>query len=141
MIPSTVFLKKIKYKPFPENFRKGFESRLQNIEILEKDGNVLTVAIGYADGYPRCLSGRGTVYVRGRPLRVIGRVCMDNVMLDGGDGFFEAGDKAEIFGFDTPQSTDDFARSCDTVSYEALCRISGRVRRIFVYGGSVVDIR
>jgi len=110
-------------------------------ETLAKDSNILTVAVGYADGYPRCLSGKGIIYVRGKPLRVVGRVCMDNVMLDGGDGFFEVGDRAEIFGFGTPQSTDAFARSCDTISYEALCRVSSGVRRIFVSNGKVLDVR
>lgn len=101
-------------------------------EALEKDSFILVAAIGYADGYPRSLSGKGKVFVRGKPLRVIGRVCMDLLMLDGEDGEFEVGDEVGIFGFGTPVGISDFASSCGTIPYEVLCRISPRVPRRYI---------
>lgn len=114
--------------------KKGTPVGYGCMEILERDTNLVCVAIGYADGFPRELSGKGRVYVRGKALRVVGRVCMDMIILDGGDDDFKIGDEAEIFGFGTPVGIDEFSDWCKTVNYETICRISPRVKRRFIFG-------
>lgn len=101
-------------------------------EVLEKDANVLVASIGYADGFPRSLSGKGRAFVRGKQLKVLGRVCMDMIMLDGGNETFAVGDKVEIFGFGTSVSINEFSACAGTVAYETLCRISPRVKRNYI---------
>lgn len=102
---------------------------------------VATIAAGYADGYPRALSNCGTVSVRGRPARVLGRVCMDQIMADVTDiPGAAAGDTAILFGGGAADSTARAAQLAGTISYELLCGISRRVPRIYCENGQVVRI-
>ncbi len=94
---------------------------------------IATVCIGYADGYNRLLSCRGRMLVRGRSAPVIGRVCMDQTMLDVGhiDGV-EIGDEVVVFGRDGEQEVTvaEIAEMLGTISYEVVSGISDRVERI-----------
>ncbi len=101
----------------------------------DKPTVVATAAIGYADGYFRCLSGRAHMLVRGKPAPVIGRVCMDQLMLDvtGIDGVRE-GDVATVFGRDggAELTADTLAELAGTVSYEIITRIGKRVPQVLL---------
>lgn len=93
---------------------------------------VAVVALGYGDGYPRALSNRGEMGVGGVLCPVIGRVCMDVTMLDVTDApDVQAGDEVVVFGDGAgePDLCEQAARA-DTIAYEVLARLSGRVRRI-----------
>ena len=96
---------------------------------------VATAAIGYADGYFRSLSGRSYMLVHGRPAPVIGRVCMDQLMVDvtGIDGV-RAGDIATVFGSDGGATlpAEKLAEFAGTISYEIITRIGRRVPRVFI---------
>lgn len=98
-----------------------------------------TLTIGYADGYPRVLSGKGVVSIHGQPARVVGRVCMDQMMVDVSaiDGV-KAGDEAVIFGDGIAYSVEDIAAAEGTVNYEVLCDIGRRVQRVYVENGAPV---
>ncbi len=103
----------------------------------ERPLRLATLTIGYADGYPRVLSGRGVVSIHGRPARVVGRVCMDQMMVDVTDiPGVQAGDEAVIFGDETAHSVEDIAQAEGTVNYEVLCDIGRRVQRLYVENGA-----
>lgn len=100
-----------------------------------------TVPVGYADGYPRVLSGKAEALVRGQRARIVGRVCMDQLMLDvtGIDGVSE-GDTVTLFGRDGDEcvTTDELAEIAGTINYEIVCGISKRVPRVYLKGGREV---
>ncbi len=92
---------------------------------------VATVRLGYADGYPRLLTGLGWASVNGVRCPVIGRVCMDQLLLDvGAAGPVAAGDHATMWGGSGPDA-EELARSINTVSYELLTRLMPRVERVY----------
>lgn len=100
-----------------------------------------TVPVGYADGYPRVLSGRAEALVHGRRAKIVGRICMDQLMLDvtGIDGVRE-GDMVTLFGTDGGESVtvDELAGLAGTINYEIVCGLSKRVPRIYLKDGREV---
>ena len=101
---------------------------------------VATLPVGYADGYPRVLSNQGVVSLHGKPARVLGRICMDQMMVDVTDiPNAQAGDEAVIFGDGIAYSVDDIAAAANTVNYEILCDIGRRVPRVYVENGRELD--
>lgn len=98
---------------------------------------IATVAIGYADGYPRCGWQGGRVILRGRYAPIAGRVCMDQLMADVTDiPGAAAGDTVTLAGRDGEAviSWEEVAGLGGTVSYERLCAVSARVPRVFLGG-------
>ena len=95
---------------------------------------VATVPIGYADGYPRHFSGKAQMLVRGKRAPIIGRVCMDQLMLDVTDiPGVEEGDVVTVFGRDGEAflPVDELAAINDTIHYEMVCLVGKRVPRIY----------
>lgn len=93
---------------------------------------VATVSIGYADGVRRELSNKGHVYYNGHMCKIIGRVCMDQLVILLPKDVVKCakkGDVVEIFGENI--SVVEVANICETISYEILCGISQRVPRIY----------
>lgn len=100
----------------------------------KKDMVIATVSCGYADGYPRLLSNKGRVLLHGKPCPVVGRVCMDQFMIDVTDvPFIKVGDRVILMGSDGDESItpDEIAEKCGTIGYEIVCGISSRVPRIY----------
>lgn len=96
---------------------------------------IATVSLGYGDGYSRLLSSRSSMMVRGRLAPVVGRVCMDQTMLDvGGIPDVSVGDEVVAFGphKELPIGADHIAQTINTISYEVLTGISRRVPRVFI---------
>jgi alanine racemase len=90
---------------------------------------VATVRLGYADGYPRSLSSRGVGAWRGRRVPVVGRVCMDQLMLDLGPGAEpEPGERIEFVGGAAPSAV-EVAEAAGSFVYELLTGIGARVLR------------
>ncbi len=97
-----------------------------------KAGFIATIAAGYADGYSRALSGRATVMINGKSYPQVGMVTMDQIMVDLGTKHnVKKGDNAVLFGWDGP-SAEEIADITGTISYETLCGVSSRVKRIFL---------
>ncbi|MEO7126635.1 MAG: alanine racemase [Nakamurella sp.] len=94
------------------------------------------VPVGYGDGIPRGSGNRGEVFLAGRRRRIVGRVSMDQIVVDCGDGAVHAGDEVLLFGSGTrgEPTADDWAGYCDTINYEVVTRISPRVTRRYVGG-------
>ena len=108
-----------------------------------RETKVATVCIGYADGYPRALSNKGTVLIRGRRAPVIGRVCMDMLMIDVTDvPDVQVGDAVTLFGSDGGQTitADEVAAAAGTIGYELICGISKRMPRVYIRGGQIMEI-
>lgn len=90
-----------------------------------------TVSVGYADGYPRLLSNKGQVIIKGQRADIVGRVCMDQMIVDISHiENVEIGDEVTLFG--EGLSVDEIADICGTINYEIVCGISKRVPRIKV---------
>ncbi len=107
------------------------------IFTAQKPTTVATLAAGYADGYPRQLSGCGVVSIHGIACPVIGRVCMDQMLVDvSAVAQVQRGDEAILFGAGGAQTVEQAAALCDTIPYELLCRISRRVPRLYLNGDS-----
>ncbi len=99
--------------------------------VTTRPTEVATVGIGYGDGYPRSLSGNGAeVFIRGRRFPVIGRVTMDQIMIDVTGSDVATGDEVECFG---PHiRVDEIAAKAGTIAWEILTGITPRVMRLHV---------
>lgn len=121
--------------------RKGETVGYAASHRFEKDGFCATVALGYADGFLRSLSGRGRMFWKNSALPIVGRVSMDLVTLDC-SGLSEGdlpnpGDFVEVIG--PHQSLEDLAADAGTISYEILTGLGARYHR--VWAPDVADLR
>ena len=108
----------------------------------EKSLKVATLPIGYADGYSRLLSSKADVLINGKRAKVIGRVCMDQIMIDVSDIDVNVGNVATLFGIDGDEqiTADEIADIYGTIGYEVVCGISKRVPRLIYQDGVLKDI-
>ncbi|MEM9237602.1 MAG: alanine racemase [Verrucomicrobiota bacterium] len=97
--------------------------------VTSRETRVATVGIGYGDGYPRHLSGNGAeVVIDDRRFPVLGRVTMDQVMIDASDADIQVGDEVELFGPNL--RVDELAKKAGTIAWEVLTGITPRVLRV-----------
>lgn len=112
---------------------------------------VATVCVGYADGYPRALSGSngnpnaGVMSIHGKPAPIIGRVCMDQTLVDVTDiPDVKMNDEVTVFGPENAaigaDTADSIAAKTGTINYEIICGISRRVPRVYLRDGAPVRI-
>ncbi len=102
--------------------------------VSEKPMRLATISIGYADGYPRALSDKGRVIVGGAYAKVVGRVCMDLMMVDVTDiPHVRIGDSVIILGHDGDLcvSAEELASLSGTINYEIICSFKNRVKRVY----------
>lgn len=107
----------------------------------ETDTAVATVPVGYADGYPRTLYQSAQLLVRGHRAGILGRVCMDQLMLNiSGIPGVKAGDEVTVFGRDGKEfiPVDELAGKVGTINYELVCGVSKRVPRVYRKGSRTV---
>jgi alanine racemase len=100
--------------------------------VAPKDTEIAVLPVGYADGLPRLASGKWQAVINGKPYPLVGRVCMDQCMVDIG---FAAGevrrwDDAVIFG-GAALGADELAERIGTIPYEITCNINKRVPRVY----------
>ena len=102
---------------------------------------VATVPVGYADGFPRCLSNKGKVIINGKYAKILGRVCMDQFMVDVSDIECNINDEVVLFGTQKNAhiSLEELSNSAYSFNYELPCRIPIRVNRVYVYNDEVVE--
>ena len=101
------------------------------------DTRIATIPVGYGDGYPRALSSRGEVLLRGHRRPIAGRVCMDQFMVDlGPDGTAYNEDEVVLVGRQAGQAirVEDIARQAGTIPYEILTGLNERIPRAYVGG-------
>lgn len=104
------------------------------------DTRVITLPIGYGDGYPRALSSRGQVLVRGQRHPIVGRICMDQFMVDiGPAGTAYNGDEVVLIGRqgDAAIDCEAVAQAAGTIPYEILTGLNRRIPREYLVAGAV----
>lgn len=109
--------------------------------VTEKDTVVATIPVGYADGYRRQLSGRFYVLINGKKAPILGRICMDQLMVDVTDIPGAAvGSKVTLIGTDGDEtiSMEAIASQAGSFPYEFACGISRRVLRNYISGGKIL---
>ena len=109
----------------------------------DRESVIATVMAGYADGVPRLLSNRGEVIIRGMKAPIVGRVCMDQLMVDVTHiPGVQPGDTVTIFGTDGEAAitADEAAEKARTIGYELVCGIAPRVPRVYLKNGEVDSI-
>ncbi len=110
--------------------------------VTQKPTVVATVPVGYADGYRRALSGKFYVLIRGRKAPILGRICMDQMMVDVTQiPNVEVGDRVVLIGSDGEHTItmEQIASAADTFNYEFVCGISRRVPRFYLQDGKIIN--
>lgn len=110
--------------------------------VADRPMRVATVPVGYGDGYPRSLSNKGYVLIRGKKARILGRVCMDQFMVDVTeipDAKFM--DRVVLVGKDGGGeiTVDDLARLSGRFNYEFVCCLGKRIPRVYERGGEIFE--
>ena len=109
--------------------------------ITDRETVLAVIPAGYADGYSRALSNKGCVYFGGRRAPIVGRVCMDQMMVDVTGLGVSVGDTAELYSDTIDEiKVDNIADMLGTIGYELLCLVSKRVPRAAVRGGKIVKV-
>lgn len=111
--------------------------------VADKKRRVATIPVGYADGYPRQLSNKGWVLIHGKKAPILGRVCMDQFMVDVTEiGDVKKGDEVTLLGRDGDEfiSIEEIGDLCGRFSYEFACDISPRVPRVYIKDGKETEV-
>lgn len=128
---------------YVKTLRPGESVSYGHTYTAQSERRVATLCAGYADGIPRQLSDGGSVLVCGKEAPILGRICMDQLMVDVTDlPECKAGDEAVLFGYDGDGfiSADTVGRLSGTIGYDVICGISKRVPRVYIRGGEVTKI-
>ena len=107
-----------------------------------KETRVATIPVGYADGYPRLLSGKGEVLIGGKRAPILGRVCMDQFMADVTEiPSCRAGDEVVLLGEmgDERITAEELGHLSGRFNYELVCNVTKRVPRTYLSGGRIVE--
>lgn len=110
--------------------------------ITKRKTKIATVPIGYADGYLRVLSGKAYMLINGQKAKVVGRICMDQLMLDVTDvDNININDEVVVFGKskDAEITLDELSAMMGTINYEFLCLLSKRIPRIYLKDNKTVS--
>lgn len=120
---------------FVKEVPAGFKVSYGCTYTTDKSTVIATLPLGYADGYSRLLSSKGSALVQGRRAPVVGRVCMDQIMVDVGHiPGVKVGDEAVLLGRQGDQeiTADEVAAMLGTINYEIVCVVNHRVPRIYL---------
>ncbi len=123
---------------FFKTVREGASISYDRTFFTQRDTRIVTIPIGYGDGYPRQLSNRGFVIIRGKRYPIVGKVCMDQMMVDiGPEGTAYCGDDVTLIGSqgDKKITVEEIAAIVDTDPRAILCSTSNRIPRRFHYEG------
>lgn len=110
--------------------------------VTQKDTKIVTVPAGYGDGYPRSLSNKGYVLIHGKKAPIIGRVCMDQFMVDASDiENVKFGDKVTLIGKDGDEElpVEVLGELSGRFNYEFVCDIGKRIPREYIRHGAVTE--
>ena len=109
--------------------------------VTKADTVVATIPVGYADGYRRNLSGKFYVLIHGQKAPILGRICMDQMMVDVTQiPGVQVGDRVTLVGIDGEEAItmEQISAQADSFNYEFVCGISRRVPRLYVQGGKTI---
>ncbi|MSS62453.1 alanine racemase [Velocimicrobium porci] len=128
------------YITFVKELEEGCSIGYGGTFITKRKTKVATVPVGYGDGYKRALSNQGHVLIQGKRAPIIGRVCMDQFMIDVTDfDEVKAGDKVILVGTDGNEtiSMEEIGKMTCSFNYEVACDIGKRIPRVYIYQGKV----
>ncbi len=126
-------------KEVDENFTVSYGATY----VTKGKTKIATIPIGYADGYPRSLSNKGRVLINGKSAPIIGRVCMDQMMVDVTDiDDVKQGDVVTIIGKDGNETitVEELSAMSGSFNYEFVCNVNKRVPRVYIKNGKVSEI-
>lgn len=142
--PQPEFKKKLKVKPvlsfkariaYLKEVEAGRSISYGRTYITDKKSRIATLCVGYADGYSHLLTHKAEVIIRGKRAPVVGKICMDQIMVDvSGIKGLKIGQPVTLIGQEGRQqiTVEELAGRAGTISYEILCWISQRVERIYI---------
>ena len=110
--------------------------------VTDKRTRVATIPVGYGDGYPRSLSNKGYVLIKGKKAPILGRVCMDQFMVDVTEiSNVQFGDKVTLIGEDGSEKlpVEVLSDLSGRFNYEFVCALSKRIPREYIRHGEVVE--
>ncbi len=118
------------FKVIPKGAAVSYGSRWR----ASKQTRIVTIPVGYGDGYLRIMSGKASVLIHGKRYPVVGQICMDQMMVDIGADTAYNGDRVTLIGEDGDQiiTADDLAQWQNTISYEVLTNLNTRLPRIYL---------
>ena len=126
-----------------KTINKGDTVSYGSTYVAEKPTVIATIPVGYADGYPRQLSNKGSVLIHGRRAKIVGRVCMDQFMVDVTDiPDVLIGDNVTLVGADGDEciTCEEIGEISGRFNYEFLCCITRRVPRVYIRNGKTKKI-
>lgn len=112
-----------------------------HIYTAPEEKRIATVSVGYADGYNRCLTGVGYVLIRGKKAPVVGKVCMDQIMVDiTGMEDVRVGDHAVVLGKseNTRITAEELGEMSHSFNYEVVCNFMPRIKRVYYLNGEML---
>ena len=121
-----------------KNIKAGDSISYGRTFTAKENMRVATVTVGYADGYMRGLSGKGYMLIGGKKAPILGRVCMDQTVVDITHiDDVKMGDTALLFGKELP--VEELAKILGTINYELVCAVAHRVPRIYIKNNKILD--
>ncbi len=128
---------------YVKEIKKGTTVSYGRTFTAERDMKIATVPVGYADGYIRAFAKDGYMFIKGQKAKIIGRICMDQTLLDVTDiEGVEIGNVCVLFGNGRggEPTPDDVAKWGNTINYEIVCSVSKRVPRLYRRDGVTVEV-
>lgn len=138
--PAMTLKSKISYI---KNVPKGTGISYGQIFVTEMESKIATIPIGYADGFTRLLTSKAEAYLKGKRVPVVGKICMDQCMLDITDlEDVSIGDEVVLFGYGEEgyPHVDEVADKLKTINYEIICMVGRRVPRVYIKDGKIIDV-
>jgi len=127
----------------------SLKAKIAYFKVVEKDQGIsyghsfhtkrrtriVTIPVGYGDGFRRALSNKASVLIRGKAYPIVGMICMDQLMVDIGDDEAYVGEEAVLIGRlgENEILLKDIAQMCDTIPYEILCSFNQRLPRFYIH--------
>ncbi len=128
---------------YVKELKKGATISYGRTFTAPEDMRIATVPIGYADGFVRANAKDGYMLINGQKAKIVGRICMDQTMLDvTGLDYIEQGDEVIVFGTGKcgEPTADSIAKNTDTINYEVVCLVGKRVPRIYYKNGKITKV-
>ena len=132
------------YVSYVKTLEPGVQISYGGTYTTTRETRVATIPVGYADGYPRALSGKGRVLIHGQSAPILGRVCMDQFMVDVTDiPDVVQGDDVTLVGHDGDGyiSIEEVADMAYSFNYEFVCDVGKRVPRVYYRHGKKVETK
>ncbi len=119
---------------FSKKLPKGYGVSYGHDYVTKSSTTLVTLPIGYGDGYPRNLSNIASVLINGRRFKICGKICMDQIMVDVGDTNVRTGQEVVLIGTQAKQkvSAEELARLSGTIPYEIVCGLGSRIPRVYI---------